>query len=214
MRVLPLLFLLWLIIPRANANPQFANCESLLGSLEKPAGSLSTGQVLDPRHSLFEKLYLDSYIPGKCGINILTFFKRLESEGLEIQGLSLVYLENKGFSVFGMVNAEKARAQINGTLKSEEKNWYHHIFAIDRNGMVYDFDYTESPKPTPFRKYIEDMYLNENECLNPKAAEFCAGRKDKLADYQLKLFDAKDALEGVERAQWEGSLGQAMDKFK
>lgn len=175
---------------------------------------LSANSALASIQTVFEKNYFDSYRPGKCGLNVLNFFERLQSVGEDIRGLSLVYLENQGHTVFGMVNAEKARASLHGKLTTEEKNWYHHQFAIDRNGMVYDFDYSSSPKPTPLRKYVDDMYLNEDECLSPKTAEFCAGRKNKLADYQLKLYEAKDVLEQTERPYWTGSLAQALDKFR
>ncbi|MSP19682.1 MAG: hypothetical protein EXR74_08940 [Bdellovibrionales bacterium] len=144
----------------------------------------------------------------------MNFFKQLESLGEGVKGLNLVSLENKGFTVFGMVNAEKARAQLHGKSTTQEKNWYHHKFAIDNKGMVYDFDYSNSPRPTPFNKYVEDMYLNEDECLTPRGGEFCAGRKNKLIDYELKIYEPKDVLELNDRPYWTGSLGQALDKFK
>jgi len=163
---------------------------------------------------IFRKSYYDSYREGQCGLNVLNFFERLETEGEDISGLSMVYVENKGTSVFGMVNAEKARTKLNGQLATEEKNWYHHQFAIDNKGIVYDFDYSNNPTPTPFKEYIESMFLNENECSNPKPAEFCGGRKEKLNDYQLKFFDAAGVMQGNEPSYWSGNLGQAMVKFK
>ena len=163
---------------------------------------------------VFGKSYYDSYREGKCGLNVLNFFERLESEGEDIAGLSLVYLENKGPSVFGMVNAEKARSQVNEKLFTEEKNWYQHQFAIDKNGMVYDFDYSNSPSPKPFKDYVEDMFLNENECTNPKPAEFCAGRKEKLNDYHLNLIEAAEVIEGNGPSYWSGTLQQALNKFR
>ena len=163
---------------------------------------------------VFGKNYYDSYREGKCGLNVLNFFETLESKEEDVSGLSLVYLENKGLSVFGMVNAEKARTQSNGQITTQEMNWYQHQFAIDKNGIVYDFDYMNSPRPVPFKDYIEDMFLNEDECNNHKPGEFCAGRDNKLNDYHIKLYEAKDILNEEMKAYWSGSLSQALEKFK
>ena len=175
---------------------------------------LITTQTFASVTSVFEKNYYDSYREGKCGLNVLNFFERLESTGEDVRSLSLVYIVNKGSTVFGMVNAEKARTKLHGKLTTEEKNWYHHQFAIDRNGTVYDFDYLNYPRPLSLNKYVEDMYLNENECLTPKAAEFCAGRNNKLRDYYVNLTEAREVLEGNGRAYWSGSLQQLLDKNK
>lgn len=163
---------------------------------------------------IFRRSYYDSYREGQCGLNVLNFFERLETEGEDISALSIVYLENKGTSVFGMVNAEKARTKLNEQWATEEKNWYHHQFAIDKNGIVYDFDYSNNPTPTPFKEYVESMFLNEDECINPKPAEFCGGRKEKLNNYHLKLVLASEVIEGNGPSYWSGTLKQAIDKFK
>lgn len=163
---------------------------------------------------VFRKSFYDSYRVGQCGLNVLNFFERLDNEGEDISGLSMVYVENKGSSVFGMINAERARARVNGQWGTDEKNWYHHQFAMDKNGMVYDFDYSSAPKLTPFKNYVEDMFLNEDECLNPKPAEFCGGRKEKLNDYYLKFYDASGVIEGNPPSYWSGSLSQALEKIK
>jgi hypothetical protein len=161
----------------------------------------------------FSSFYHQSYQSRKCGENVLNFFRGLSQSGNDISALTMVTIENKGFSVFGMVNAEKARAAPGSRKNTEERNWYHHIFAIDAVGTVYDFDYLSEPSPRPFSFYVEDMFLNELECTQPISGEFCAGRAEKLDSYELSFYRAKEILSGSESPYWKGSLKEALRKF-
>lgn len=173
-------------------------------------GNLAVADI----NSLFEKSYSDLYQEGRCGENILNFFKRVLREGEDLSALQMVIVENKGLTVFGMVNAEMARSYSSGRNHVNEKNWYHHVFAINRSGVVYDFDYQIKPTPEKFRSYVENMFLIETECKNPSSGEFCAGRNNKLKDYEISVYAARDVLAGVETVVWRGSLEKALKKLQ
>ncbi len=148
---------------------------------------------------LFKSHYHEAYVSGRCGDNILKFLRKAEAQGLEIRNLSMVVIENKGISGFGMVNAETARDTIRGTPAASEKNWYHHVIAVDSEGFVYDFDFTETPLVTDLKTYAEMMFLNETECTGGgRSGEFCIGRNDKLNDYHFQIIPADLAITGEE----------------
>jgi hypothetical protein len=148
---------------------------------------------------LFKSQHHEAYLSGQCGDNILNFFRKVKAEGLELENLSMVVIENKGLSGFGMVNAEAARDSIRGAPVSSEKNWYHHVIAVDSQGFVYDFDFTESPQVIHLKNYAETMFLNETECTEGGGSgDFCIGRNDKLNDYYFQIIPAKLTINGEE----------------
>ncbi len=152
-------------------------------SLVLASFSFADEQVLQP---LFEKHFHKQYVSGRCGDNIRRFVKAVEREFASASDLAVVSLNNQGYSVFGMINVEKARGQRFNKPWEGEANWYHHVFAIDRNGNVYDFDFEKEPRIVPFHEYIDEMFLIEPECEKPTYGEFCAGRDNKLKDYLLE----------------------------
>lgn len=129
---------------------------------------LASNVVTASPRELFTDHFHEQYEARQCGRNTNRFLTALGQEGEDLQEWTLVFVENVGFSTFGMVNAERARdASSYGPIESE-KNWYHHAFALDADGVVYDFDYTLSPTPLKFRTYIENMFLDEDECGKEK----------------------------------------------
>lgn len=160
----------------------------------------------------FKQFFHEQYQPRKCGENALNFLKGLERDGQDISPYTMVQIENKGFSVFGMVNAEKARTVIRGERTTDEANWYHHVFVLDSSGRVFDFDYLSEPTIKQFSEYAEDMFLFEKECSTPISGKFCAGREEKLDNYVLSFFRAKDALANQDKPYWKGNLREALKR--
>ncbi len=143
---------------------------------------------------VFKRHHKERYVPRQCHDNILDFATSLRDR----EGLYMVTIENKGFSTFGMVNAEVARDQHMGQPETREKNWFHHVILMDRRGLVYDFDYTEKPSIVKMADYLETMYLDEPECKSPQPGEFCGGRDAKLDGYEIISYKIEDALNGKE----------------
>jgi hypothetical protein len=163
--------------------------------------------------TIFSKFYAQNYRAGQCGANVLSFLQEIQDEEGNLDGWKIAFVKNRGLSVFGMVNAEQARDESFGRPAVREKNWYHHAFAIDGQGYVYDFDYLTSPKRMKFKPYIEHMFLDEEECLSGGSGLFCAGRNVKLNDYQIELMDAEQALSRRGEPEWKGSLKDALKKI-
>ena len=161
----------------------------------------------------FSELFYKNFREGRCYENSLDLAQRFLSSNHPQPRYFLAKLENKGTSSFGLVNAEKGRSKVNGQLVAEEKNWYEHWFVLDDQGIVYDFDFTISPKPITFAMYAEEMFLDEAECETRSWTELCGGRETKLDEYRITIFDGKSLLNGVRTATWSGSLRAAIETF-
>lgn len=162
----------------------------------------TSAQAASDLTRLFETHFHTQYVNGRCGDNVRRFFQAAKHEGIE-EGLRVVSIRNNGFSVFGMVNAERTRAVRKGKATEDEANWYHHAIAVDKEGNVYDFDFTSTPTILPFREWAEEMFLKEPECeVKGWSGRFCGGRKNKLGDYELSVTPADVFLtEGEESAK-------------
>ena len=149
------------------------------------------GGFANPHFPLFEKHFREQYEPRYCGKNALRFVEGLKAAGEDLQRFHIVTIENKGFSVFGMLNAERARGTRFNRPAEEERNWYHHVFVLDDQGLVYDFDFTIEPRIAPIAEYLEEMFLKEGD----EGQTFKVGRKTKLADYALTAVPALAAVD-------------------
>lgn len=153
--------------------------------------------------SLFEQRFETHYEEGKCGQNILGLVEA--ARGLAIADAQVLLIENRGFSVFGMVNVESAR-EAGRAIRPQparrpfreagERNWYHHVILVF-DGMVYDFDFTNRPTVLPVRDYLERMFLDEDP--KPGYGGFYVGRDDKLKEYVFEVYSAADYLAGRTR---------------
>lgn len=162
----------------------------------------------------FAQLFFAEYREGLCYENSIRLAKELLNDKPSRSDIFLVKLQNKGMGTFGLVNAEKARSYVREKLIEEERNWYEHWFVVSDSGIVYDFDFSISPKPIPLDEYIEEMFLKEEECVTPSWTELCGGRDDKLNDYIATVFDAQKQLEGSDPVVWSGTLIQLKEEFK
>ncbi len=155
---------------------------------------VSTHSVAGNFDNIFEEHYFNHYEPRQCGKNVLNFVKAVKQSQGDVGLLHVVTIANKGLSVFGMVNAEKARGERFRRPADVEANWYHHVIVLDDSGFVYDFDFGTIPRVIPMEDYLEDMFLNEPECEKLTSGEFCAGRARKLKDYEFSSISAIEAI--------------------
>jgi len=177
-----------------------------LGFLSLPAHA---GVIED----LFTDHYHRKYEPRFCGRNALNFVKAIAAERGSAEGFYIVTIENKGFSVFGLVNAEKARGFRFGKPFNEERNWYHHAFVLDAQGNVYDFDFTTEPRIVPIAQYLEEMFLDEGDGKGG-AGTFLVGRETKSNDYVLTATTAQAMLSEEANAGNKATLGQVVENWR
>ena len=150
-------------------------------------------------HASFDSEFVDSfesgYKPSKCGPNITNFIKRLKGADENVSNSKVLTISNKGFSLFLLINAEYGRRTVlnaNGELQEPgQQNWYHHVI-LENEGMIYDFDFGNTPEILSVKDYFEKMFLNESENNTHPAHK--VGREIKLKDYEIKVFSANDLL--------------------
>lgn len=108
------------------------------------------------------------YQEGRCGTNTENLIRLALRQGIDLSGVYLVHLENKGGSNFGMVGAQQARSQgrfisANPPPGQPERepgtaNWYFHAF-IYADGYIFDLDFTNTPQVVPFLTYLNQMFI-------------------------------------------------------
>jgi hypothetical protein len=141
-----------------------------------------------------DPIFKTQYAEGRCGDNIKRLASMWAKSNKDLKGMSVIFIENRGISVFGMVNAERARGYRFDTPTVVEKNWYHHVIAVDRDGFVYDMDFMTKPYVLNFKRYIYYMFLDEKECKERVSGEFCGGAKSKMQGYRMDWYHAEEFL--------------------
>lgn len=139
----------------------------------------------------FKTDFTKYYVENQCGSNILGFLGRAETKGININNAHILEISNKGFSLFGLINAEFARESgrlnpnsgIDGIRNLPgETNWYHHV-VLEMDGEIYDFDFGNSPVVLPVKAYFEKMFLDDKKAS--EGGERYIGRDEKLKTYEI-----------------------------
>ena len=153
---------------------------------------------------LFKSDFKKNYIQNQCGSNILNFLKRAETSGLNLYNANILEISNKGFSLFGLINAEFAResGRLNPNSSQDgirqlpgESNWYHHV-VLELDGEIYDFDFGNQPSVLSKELYFEKMFLNDKK--KSEGGEHYIGREEKLKTYEILERPGLDTLKARE----------------
>lgn len=150
--------------------------------------------------TLFEESFQTHYVSGRCGDNITNLLDRADISGIDISAANILEITNRGFTVFGMINVEYARAS--GRLNPEypaqglrnlpgERNWHHHII-LEQDGFIYDYDFGNTPVISSVKDYFDRMFLNEKR--KSEGGEFYVGEDEKLAKYKVVVRPALETL--------------------
>lgn len=141
----------------------------------------------------FKKTFESHYEAGKCGPNIVSLLQRASSQGINISKARILEIENKGFSVFGMLNAEYAR-ESGPHGSAGETNWFHHVI-LEKDGLIYDYDFGNSPQIVSTKEYFEKMFLVEKK--KAEGGDFYVGREEKLKTYEITIKSATETLKAI-----------------
>ncbi len=141
----------------------------------------------------FVDTYVSGYQEGQCGKNILNLIGRGLDQDLDLKNAKIVEIVNKGFSMFGMVNAEYARSDRRDRMP-DERNWYHHVI-LEKDGMIYDYDFGMSPSVQPVKAYFEKMFFIEKTTAQGASPGHYIGREEKLKTYQITIRPAVTTYE-------------------
>ena len=152
----------------------------------------------------FKSEYQKFYVENQCGSNILGFLTRAESKGQKVYNAHILEITNKGFSLFGLINAEFARGagRLNPNHANDgirnlpgENNWYHHV-VLELDGYIYDFDFDNYPVVLPVKKYFEKMFLADLK--KSDGGDHYIGRDEKLKTYEILVRPGLDTLRARE----------------
>jgi len=143
-------------------------------------GLFSYSSFANPDYYLekeFKSTFSTHYVEGRCGDNILGLLSRAESKGIKIENARILEITNKGFSLFGLINAEFVRQS---NRAPSENNWYHHV-VLEQDGYIFDFDFGNAPTISTVKEYFEKMFLND---IKQKYGHY-VGREEKLKTYEI-----------------------------
>jgi hypothetical protein len=135
---------------------------------------------------IFESVFQNHYNARMCGENIHQLIRAVKQSNLSLHDAKLIVIENKGFSVFGMVNAEYARDGRRIGIAGE-KNWYFHV-VLESGGYIYDFDFGNNLEIVTIEDYFSKMFFEEDRSAS---YGFYVGQEKKLKDYHLKIYSAE-----------------------
>jgi hypothetical protein len=148
----------------------------------------------------FKSDFTKHYVENQCGANILGFLGRADEKGQKISNAHILEISNKGFSLFGLINAEFARdsGRLNPNSANDgirnlpgETNWYHHV-VLEMDGEIYDFDFGNSPVVLPVKAYFEKMFLDDKKVS--EGGERYIGRDEKLKTYEILVRPGLETL--------------------
>jgi len=153
---------------------------------------------------MFKDTFNTHYVAGKCGDNITALVTRADERRINLNNANILIVSNKGFNTFGMVNVEMAR----GALRTGPgpKNWYHHVL-LEKDGVIYDYDYTDSAQVTRTKTYFQNMWLSDKKGVG-SAVDY-VNPEDKLNDYEVEIIPAYDML-NARRARVKTPEGQKL----
>jgi len=156
---------------------------------------------------LFKIDFKQIYVQNQCGQNILNFLKRAENSGLNVYNANILEISNKGFSLFGLINAEYAReaGRVNPNSSQDgfrqspgERNWYHHV-VLELDEEIYDFDFGNQPSVLSKELYFEKMFLNDKTIS--EGGEHYIGREEKLKTYEILVRPGLDTIRAREESR-------------
>jgi hypothetical protein len=145
--------------------------------------------------AIFADRYFSAYEEDRCGKNSMELIRTAAEAGVDPQSLFLIHIRHRGQTEWDRVNAERARTIRFGRIEFGETNWGFHVVVMDSNGTVYDASFENAPRPLHMDDYLEEMFLIEDECDNPRPyVEKCVGREKKLKDYLIISVRGKDVI--------------------
>lgn len=139
---------------------------------------------------MFNASFSSGYQAGRCGDNITAFVTRADQKRINLNTANILIISNKGYNTFGLVNVEVARGALrNGPGAT---NWHHHVI-LEKDGLIYDYDYTNEAKVVSVKNYFSHMFLSDkrgeglsSDYVNPE---------EKLDDYEVEVISAYEMLD-------------------
>lgn len=176
-----LVLYLCLLLP-AVALAERKSC-TLLWS-KKPAYELSQQQLFQ----VFNQSFYDSsvYKPLYCDLNILRFFYSIKEihENINPKDFNVYFFTTKYWVEYRDTEIKFSVANQRQDLKNQSnpKGWNFHV-VLEHKGVIYDFDYTNQPKPTGIKEYLK-TFLWDQKLLTVSDGMY-VGDHQKILIYKI-----------------------------
>ena len=102
---------------------------------------------------LFTTQFVSGYQPKECGRNIMAFVELAAQKQIPMESASILHITNRGQTELDAVWGLQARGG-----RGAER-WIFHV-VLESDGLIFDFDYGNSPNPVPTGEYFRTMFLD------------------------------------------------------
>lgn len=154
---------------------------------------------------MFNDSYTTNYEEGRCGDNIKGLLIRADARRLNLNQANVLVINNQGPTLMGMLNAEYARGSRRDGSPGP-MNWFHHV-VLEKDGLIYDYDFASAPQVLSVRSYFEKMFLSDKR--GEGAPVDYVNPEDKLNDYEVEIVHTMDVL-NAHRDRVRTPVGQKM----
>lgn len=155
---------------------------------------------------LFKARFDKDYEERQCGRNIMRLLQKAQQQGINADNARMIHITNIGNSVFGMVNAERARGGYRASTGEQfppgEVNWYFHVL-LELDCLVFDFDFLNEPVVLSLHDYFELMFLDE---VPPELPFYRVGREEKLKNYEIEVYRGRDIYANPRKPNMESKM--------
>lgn len=139
---------------------------------------------------MFKDSYSTNYEAGRCGNNIKGLVIRADARRLDLNQANILIIDNPGSTLMGMLNVEYARGSRRDG-RPGPTNWFHHV-VLEKDGLIYDYDFGSAPQVVSVRDYFEKMFLSDKR--GEGAPVDYVNPEDKLNDYEVEIISTNDVL--------------------
>ena len=88
-------------------------------------------------------------------------------------------------------NVEFARDRAYRGTEGGTTNWYHHV-VLEKDGLIYDYDFGIIPQVTSVRAYFDKMFLSDKKGVG--SSTDYVNPEEKLKDYEVEVKEVVDVL--------------------
>jgi hypothetical protein len=126
---------------------------------------------------LFKQEFVSGYESGRCQYNTRFFTAKAQSQGIDLEGALYITIEGYGDISYYHGRTKSGQAPSSGI-------WFHHYFLIvpsdgvrspefspERNYIVIDFDFGNTPKLVDLKTYLSEMFMSPSVRNDPSKIE-------------------------------------------
>lgn len=145
----------------------------------------------------FTDTFVSHYVNNKCGQNIMNLVRRASGKGVDMSKAKIIKLTGGGYimqALFARNEGTRLPSPIGDIVFSPGVSpMYFHV-VLEKDGLIYDFDYGNQPTVVPVKKYLEKMWL---EIPANTGGTIVDKLPYRLKSYEVNLLSAQQYLDDV-----------------